>query len=140
MAEHLLRKMLADRGLNNVKVMSAGVAPGLGLSFPQEAQNALTQEGVPVVQHTPRRLSADLVDQADLILAMEPHHKETVLGFFPGAGDKVHVLKHFAGVGSPDEGIPDPYGQSAAVYARTLEEIKKALEKVVEKLGMTDQF
>src|SRR5690242_5085451 len=88
MAEHLLKKILRDAGTGGVTVVSAGVSPATGLTFPPEAQRALAMEGVGAVIHEAQGLTKELVTNADVILAMESRHKSMVIERFPEAGKK----------------------------------------------------
>ncbi len=132
MAEHLFRKMATEAGVADVHVSSAGTSPAMHLDFPDEARATLKAEGVDGVQHAPRRLDQKNVDEADLILTMEAHHKAALVSCFPQARAKTHVINAYAGLGS--QGIPDPYGHSVRVYETVLAQIKTALEKIISKI------
>jgi len=134
MAEHLFRKMLADAGLSEIQVDSAGVSPAAWLSTPFEMKWALEQEGVEKIVHSPRGLTQDRMTSADIILVMEEGHKAAVLARFPELKNKVFLLKEYAGIPGDDKEISDPFGQSKDVYRRTLSEIKEALVKVLDRL------
>lgn len=134
MAEHLMKKMLADKGRTDVEVGSAGTSPATWLALPEEARRALLDEGVKGVVHKPHGLGKELVSQSDLIFTMENHHREFVVGQYPEAGAKVHQMGVYAGLPDSYNGIADPFGQSVGVYAATLAEIKKNLLKIIEKI------
>lgn len=123
MAEHLMRKRLAEAGVKDVKVMSAGTAPTPWLGFPAEAQEALADYGVKNVAHKAQGVTRELVDWADKILCMEERHKESVLAQFPDAADK---LESFT--------IRDPYLRPAAVYKSVLKEIADVIENLLKKI------
>jgi protein-tyrosine-phosphatase len=134
MAEHLLRRMLKEKGRADVEILSAGIAASGWLEFPVEARGALEKEGVVDVQHKAQDLSAELVKWADLILTMEEHHKHIVMARFPDAARKTHVLNAFAKLGDDSAGIHDPFGGPALVYEATLAQIKAALAKILSKI------
>ena len=132
MAEHLLHKMAIDERLETLAVRSAGVAPATGLRLPREAAVVLAEEDVVEIRHRPQGLDDRLIDWAELILTMEPVHRDLVVARFPRAAGKVHVLNGYAGLGDAP-GIADPYGGSEEDYRRALREIKRALKLVVDK-------
>lgn len=132
MAEHLLKKMAADIGWD-VAVSSAGISPALDMRIPKEALEALKREGVTQAPHYPKPLTADMVEKAGLILAMDESHQEMVRRLFPKAKDRVFLLKSYAGVTEGKPGIADPYGGALPVYLATMAEIKSALTKIIQK-------
>ncbi|MBX6378506.1 MAG: hypothetical protein IRY95_08150, partial [Clostridia bacterium] len=95
MAEALLRHVAATRGLA-VEVASAGVTAVEGMPLSQEAASALRRRGVSVGEHRSRRLTPELVAWADLVLVMEPLHREVVVAAVPEAAGKVFLLKEYA--------------------------------------------
>ena len=137
MAEYLFRKMLADAGVANVTVTSAGVAPAGFTKLPPPAIAVLKAEGVAQEAHAPRPLSRGLVAAADAILVMEDVHRALVRTRFPEAAGKVHLLKEYAGTARDPGGanIADPFGGSDADYERALRDIKNALANILAKQG-----
>lgn len=135
MAEHLLRKLLADVNKTDITVSSAGISPTHGVYFPEEARQALASEGVGSVRHTSREVTSEMMRQADLVLVMEPYHRDVLRRRFPGFHDRIHVLKEHAGTSNGNPGISDPFGQPLSVYKETLEEIRDALRKIIEKIA-----
>ena len=67
---------------------------------------------------------------------MTQDHKESVLRLFPQAQERVYTLGEFAGEPfGPAWEVPDPYGQSAEVYRSTGEALRRALERVAQRLA-----
>ena len=79
-----------------------------------------------LVSHKAKKLTPDLVEQADLILVMGEGMKE---GLPP---DKTWTLKEYAG-GTGD--VADPLGGTLGTYLECAKEISSLLEKVLPKLG-----
>ena len=134
MAEHLFKKLLADAGVSGVSVRSAGISPAHWLGLPKEAEDALARQGVAGLHHSPKGLDERLLNESDLVLVMEPLHREAILARFPHAGSKVWVIKEFAGMVGTGEGIKDPFGGTAEAYGKALDEIKEALERIIKKM------
>jgi protein-tyrosine phosphatase len=78
------------------------------------ALTALAQRGIDGSTHRARRLTKDLVEAADLVLVMEPAHRDAVHALVPEAA--VTVLD-----------VPDPYGGTAADYRACLAAIDAVL-------------
>lgn len=131
-AEHLLRKLAKDAGVKDLKVASAGTSAETNMGMTDEAMDALKGEDVVGIAHSPQGLTSANVGAADLIFAMEGHHRDIVLRRFPAAAGKVHVLKTYAGLPGPS-GVDDPYGGSSRDYQTALADIKAALTSIIRK-------
>lgn len=75
--------------------------------------------------HKAKKLTPDLIKQADLILAMGARMKKKL------PPEKTWTLKEYAGVSGD---IMDPFGGSLDVYLRCANEISSALEAIIPKL------
>ena len=141
MAGGLLRQALTLAGLESMQVESAGVFAMEGMPPTRETQRVLQTVGVDCSDHRARSLTAEMIEQADLILVMESFQAEEILRRIPSAKPKVHLLKHF-GVASPPAGerfeIPDPIGKPLEVYEVCFEEIREAIGRVVKSLGVAN--
>lgn len=137
MAEWLFKDMIKNIDmLKDVKVRSAGVFALPGQSASQQAIIAMHKQGIDLNKHSSSQLTKELVDDADLILTMTMNHKYALLNMVPDASDKTYTLKEYAyGGHNSSLDIVDPYGMSVERYEQCLDEIKKAFEKVIEKLA-----
>lgn len=93
MAEGILRKLAAERKLK-VEVSSAGVAAVDGLPISKHAQGVLADQGIQD-EISSKRLSADLVEWADIILTLTGAHRRYVIQSFPEAVEKTYILKEY---------------------------------------------
>jgi len=100
-----------------------------------DARLVLQDEGIEIPSDTTStdlKRHPEIVDQADLILAMTEEQVGMLLTFYPQAAAKpVHTLKAFAGRRGD---IDDPVGKSEAVFAACLLEIKQCLEAAMPRL------
>ncbi len=136
MAQGLLEDMAKKKGLNLV-VKSAGIFALDGQRVSEEAVEALKEEGIDISNHKANMIHRDLVSEANIILTMSKSHKEALLSKYDFLKGKVFTLKEYAyGV---EEDVLDPFGQDIDVYRKTKEDIKKALEEIIEKGGFTNE-
>jgi len=135
MAQGLLQKIWSQLPRKNVElqVSSAGIGAIEGMKASEEALIVLAEEGIDLRMHSSRRITGDLVKKADIILVMTCGHKDMLCNLYPQAKEKIWLLNEFAGVNGKD--IPDPIGMGLEFYRRVAAEIKKAVEKIVEKLN-----
>lgn len=95
--QHLLQAVMQGRGAN-VEVASAGVRVNPRLSVPDEIERALEDEGLTAAGHAPRQLTADMINQADLVLTATVEQRREVLKMAPLAMRKVFTLLEAAAV------------------------------------------
>ncbi len=132
MAAAMFRAMLAEKGIKDIKVASAGIAAIPGGKASPNAVQVMSEQGVDLNSHRSRQVDEGLLKEADLILTMTENHKLAVKSWEPSVWDKIYTLKEYAGM--DDKDISDPFGQSEVIYRQTLEEIKQSLEKIIHKL------
>lgn len=133
MAEGLLKRRLKEESLVSVEVSSAGVAALDGDMATENAILAAREAGADIRSHRTRSLRAGMVRESDLVLVMEPRHKEEVLELSPEARGKVFLLKE---LGHPPEtkSVSDPIGEPLEGYRESRNEIAACLDGVMEKI------
>ncbi len=140
MAQALLQhrlKQLQHQLREPVEVGSAGVFAIEGMSASRETVAALSRLGIDVSGHMARMLTTDMIREADLIVAMEPTHREEIVQRVPEAASKTHLLLTY---GLPhtsfltEAGVPDPIGKSREVYEACLTTIQDAVERIAQRL------
>ena len=132
MAEGLLKKLIKKSPITNMKIGSAGLAalPGNVASF--NAIRVAQENSISLDEHSARLVSQELVDDADLILVMEPRQRQQLLTPNLNAADKVLLLRQFARYGSRERGINDPYGLNLEAYRFCFEDIKECVASLYE--------
>lgn len=130
MAEFLLRQRLSQGG-GKAEVRSAGI--GALVNHPVDAIvfSLMQAKGLDLTPHRGQQVTQNLTRWAELILVMEPHHKEAVVDMDPTARGKTFLLGHWTG-----QEIPDPYRQENEVYAQSLELIEASIDPWLKKLGL----
>jgi len=129
MAEAIARRHLAQqRGLAEdeltqagLHVVSAGLYAAEGEPASEPAVEAMQELGLDLSAHRSRPVSAELVDQADLVLTMTEAHRLGVVGLAPWAEGKVHRL-------DPAGDIPDPIGADRHTYQQAAERMRRGLD------------
>jgi len=132
MAEGLFEKMLKQKGRGDVDVYSAGIMMVGGLGATEQTKEVLARQGVDVSDHVSQRVTRDLINSSDLILAMETLHVEKILQIAPEAKNRVFLLKEFAKISDGGLEIEDPIGRSMEFYEMTLDTIKQAVERIID--------
>jgi protein-tyrosine phosphatase len=136
MAEGLCQKLLAEKlgcapdqlPEQGLVVRSAGLAAIMGGPAAPEAIQAASEFAVDLTAHTSRPLTAALVSQADLVVAMTQSHLQALALHFPGLGSRFRLL-------SPDrEDLADPVGGNQEVYRECARQILHSLKSLIPEL------
>jgi protein-tyrosine-phosphatase len=133
LAEGIARGELEKRGWRHVYVASAGIAARAGDGASGHAVSVGRRHGVDLGGHRSRPLTPELVDWADLVLAMGPSHLEGVWRL--GGGEKALTLGDFATGGEDGYSIRDPFGGPEAVYEDTYRELRRLIDQALDRLA-----
>ncbi len=126
MAEAICKNLLATKlscsidslDSRGYQVESVGTASSGG-SATEHARQTMIHMGLSIEDHCSRQLSAEAVEDADLIIALAHSHRDVVRSHFPEARERVHLIH--------ETGVSDPIGGSLEVYRRCAEEIEQAI-------------
>ena len=138
MAEHLMRRELERRGAEvEVRVQSAGIAPYArdGALVSLDTRLALREIGIDIGEEatsTDLKRHPELLEAADLVIAMTDQQARDLVERFPGAvGRTVHTLRSFAGERGD---IEDPFEKGDLVFTECREEIARLIPLIMERL------
>jgi protein-tyrosine phosphatase len=93
MAEGFLRRELERRAIEGIRVESSGLSGWEGSAPTPEAVEALAEYGLDISVHKARRLTRDMVERADLVVAMSSEHREGVARLVPSAASRTFTIK-----------------------------------------------
>jgi protein-tyrosine-phosphatase len=134
MAEAVARAELERRGWRHVQVASAGSAAEPGSPAAPEAVAVGARRGLDLGAHRSQLLTPELVDWADLILAMSPSHLGAVARL--GGEGRMALLGDFAvEEGVPGDPVPDPLGGDEFVYEETISELGRLIGAMMDRLA-----
>jgi protein-tyrosine-phosphatase len=132
MAESMLRALVAERGLTDVEVSSAGTGAWDGAPASEGAYLVALEHGLDLSAHRARLLTPELAESVDLILTMSRSHRQRVLAVAPE--EKVQMLGEYAGFTGESAEVPDPFGGDLADYRETYHRLEQMLGAVVGRL------
>lgn len=132
MAEAIARAAILARGLDDVTVGSAGTSAWDGSPASDGALLVALEHDLALETHRARALSRELVESADLVLTMGPHHAERAVAL--GGGKKTHLLMQYASNGKDATPVADPFGGDLDAYRSTFTEMEAAITKVLDRL------
>ena len=134
MAEAVFNMLAQNSELQDSRICarSAGIdGDWEGLKTASEAQLVMLGMGLNIRKRRTQHIDKGLVDWADVILVMEQQHKHHVMGRFPHASEKVHLISEFAG----KEGeVTDPYRHGIEAYWRCADQLTCLITAILEKM------
>ena len=131
MAEAIAAARMRERALGGLAVSSAGMAALDGMRAAPNAVKVLAENGIDLSGHRSRMLTKEMVDAADLVVAMTEEHRSEILELAPGSAGKVVVLGELDhSRGCVD--IPDPIGGDMGVYRETRDEISSLITRLID--------
>lgn len=132
MAMGLLRKKLADRGLESkCKVRSAGVWGLDGSPASPNAVEVMAERGVDITDHVAHAITSADVAEASLILVMERDQLALIRSWWPQYAWKVHLLSEMSG---QRKDVEDPYGGPLEAYRRCADLLSSYIEQGLERI------
>jgi len=132
MAEAVARAELARRGWSHVDIRSAGIGAVTGSPASEHAVSVAAAHGLDLSAHRSAPLTPELVDWADLILAMSPSHLQVLDEW--GAEDRAGLVTEFLDGEEAGRAVEDPFGGEEADYRSTFETLRRSV------LGLFDRL
>jgi len=134
MAEGYLVRRLKEAGIKDAVVASAGASATNGFHPTKETIDIMKEETVDVSGYVSSSLDRGRIENADVILVMEPYHRERIEILSPGSGSKVFFLREFSSEEKKENlFIGDPIGKSVDFYRKIFAIIKDSIEGFIKK-------
>ncbi len=128
MAEYIFRNLMARD--DEWESGSAGTAAWDGQPASDYAVSALAEWNIDLTPHRSRRLRADLIEHADILVVMTRAHRQEIVTRHPRAADRIRTLRDFDARGGPPD-IDDPIGASRDVYRHVRDDIHACLMDLI---------
>lgn len=130
MAEALLLHALFQKGIEGVRVESAGIFACPGSPASQEAVWEMRERGLDIKDHRSQHIRLKDIKDA-LVLCMTRGHVEELKTIAPYAN--AQTLLGYAGLG--ESNIEDPIGRGQTAYHEAADQMQAAAERIAEKLS-----
>jgi protein-tyrosine-phosphatase len=132
LAEAIARDLASRKQVADVEIGSAGTSAWADAPASDGALLVGLERSLDLNAHRARQLSSDLVEHADLILAMGPHHLERIEAL--GGVGKAYLLTGYASHGRDARAISDPFGGNLDVYRAAADELTREIERVFDRI------
>lgn len=132
MAECILKKLLKEQNIQDVKVTSAGLNV-VDNEMNSYARKSLNEIGVKPKKFCPKQLTDKLLKSHNAVICMTVSQKQKLSNY-----KNIYTISELTGFGNCD--VLDPYGQSLEVYIQTakllLEMNKKIIDLIKEEFNL----
>ena len=134
MAERIAEKMAQDEGLTGVAFTSAATSrEELGNPIDPRAARVLQAAGYRASNHRAHQITAEEIQNADLVIAMEQLHIDRMLRLAPDAENLV-LMTDFDPTATPGSGIEDPWYGPASGFETTRAHLERAIPHLLTRL------
>ena len=130
LAEVIARRMIADRAITDLTVGSAGTSAWADSPASDGALLVALEHGLDLGDHRSHPLAQELVNNAQLILTMGPHHLDRAEAL--GGIGRSWLLTDYAG--ETPRPISDPFGGDLDVYRATFVELELAIDAALDRI------
>lgn len=132
LAEAIARALIVQRELPDMEVSSAGSFANADSPASEGSLLVAAENGLDLSKHRARFLSAEIVQSADVILAMGPAHAERAEEI--GGEGKTHLLASYASRGESNKAVGDPFGGDLPMYRATFQELTQEIGNVLDRV------
>lgn len=118
-------------GRDDINIASAGVHALVDQPADQSAVTIAQENGLDLGSHKGQSLTESMMQEYELILVMERHHKKLICDLYPFSTGKVFLL----GKWMDDPEIVDPYKKSLEMFRAIYEKINQSCQQWIPYLG-----
>jgi len=131
-AEVVLKKMIADNGIEGVEVSSCGIKVPEGLDREEVMCRIAAEHGYDMGGKAVP-MSEEILNSADVVVVMTQHHRDQVTRILRYDHWKRIVRFNDFCFGEPTD-LPDPHYQTEHVYRTCFNRIESGCKKIIEQL------
>jgi protein-tyrosine-phosphatase len=132
LAEALAQKLIVERALTDIEVLSAGTSAWDTAPASDGALLVGLERNLDLSPHRAQTLTRELVRDSDLILAMGPHHLERIEAL--GGSGRSYLLTEYASRGATSRPVNDPIGGELELYRATVDELDQEIRRAFDRI------
>ncbi len=126
MAQGLCQKYITENELiGQYGCASAGLDVADGSPISDNAAIVMNEIGINMTSHRAKRVTREMMEQADVVYAMSATHRNMLRTLFPENSGKVQILGH---------PIFDPYGQNLDFYRFSRDSLRDKVNRAMNDL------
>ena len=121
---------LLKAALPRLHVASAGTAAVVNASADPHSESVCQEHGVDVSTHRARQITTAMLQEYDLVLALDAGHVSWLNSRYPQFRGKVHKLGKWKG----DQDVPDPYQHPREAFEQCYLQIDALVKEWVKRI------
>jgi protein-tyrosine-phosphatase len=137
MCEQLMRRTVRS-GASSIRITSAGLNARSGREAHPWAIAAAREFGISLENHRAKLITSEMVDDADLIFAMDFQNYTQLVSRFPQSRKKIVMLGAYSGADSGSSEIRDPYDEGPEGTSRCYRTLAKCIDNAIQDLVTSD--
>jgi protein-tyrosine phosphatase len=130
MAEAYFRYLIKKNDIKDITVSSAGTYAGNGESASPFAIKTLQKYEITLKEHKSSAIGREMIDKADLIIAMTASHRNRIGMICPEKLEKIKLLNEYNAGGD----VGDPFGGGQDIYESCFNSMRAALDNLFDTL------
>ena len=131
MAEGYFQSLVEREGMDNMEISSAGTFAGDGEPASTHSRRSASKIGIDIANHKSTPLTPELLNSADIIVAMTASHKTHVGSLVPAALAKTRLMGELS---SESQDVSDPFGGDADIYDDCLKSMIPSLNALFNEI------
>ena len=132
MAEGLMRQRWPVEAVRGLAVSSMGIHGPDGQPPTRLAIQVCAENNIPIAKQVSRPLVSEELKKADLILVMEPVHKDFLKTFYPGLDDLIFLLGAWPERSVSKKAIiKDPVGGPIRDYRKAFQALSGHIDRII---------
>lgn len=139
MAEAMLKRALATRGISDRVVQSAGLHALPGREAHPWAIAVSQEIGLPLDQHRAQLLTPELIRSSDAIFGMDFENLAELETLYPSAKDKIFLLSNYAQGKQKNHEIQDPYFGDLETTRRCYSVLETCIDNLASDIASSRQ-
>ncbi len=132
-----MKNLLPEGYREDIHVQSAGTVAVDGSPPSEMSYITCMMNGIDILGHRARLLTREIVEESDIILAMERGHRQAVEKL--GGGDRVSLVTGYPEDTGGSGEITDPIGKGLEAYEALFDELDGEISRIVDCLTLKDK-
>lgn len=129
LAQAILQQTVDRENIADIEVDSAGLCCGFGEPMSSHTAELIEEMGI-FFTHTSQPVTQKLLEDCGMVVTMTAAHKDMLAGFVDGG-----KLFSFGELSQEGE-VADPYGGDSADYLAVEMQLRRGMDKILEKAKM----
>ena len=126
-------KILESLNLENISFSSSGIRPYPSASMDKRSYEYISNLGISNKSHIPRKITSEIVQATDLVLAMDAENHSILLEMAGGLMPHIRMFSDYLDDNWPSD-VPDPYYGEEDGFDQVLDMLEEGCPVILQTL------